>query len=455
MTTCHLTVQDGGPATWVAIDVAKDTQEVLIAHGERRERRIMENSLEAVTRLVDHLHCLPQPVRIRLEPTGVYHRPIAYRLLQAGFEVCFVGSLTCARYREARYTSWDKNDRKDARVILEVLQQGMTMRYIEPLLAGWHVLQEISKTYWHETLARTRVQHSLLTHFLPLYWPEFARYWRTSRSESFVSLLEAFPTPQHITAMTEDAFVEAAWAPAGRKVGKTAFLRGVYELAHRSLALPVGASTTAVQRLRLRLHTFLDLSKQRATLEGWADALRSAHPDYQLLQNVPGIGPVFALTILAEGGDLRRFAHHRQFLKFCGLDLAKAQSGQSRGYEQLSKRGNSRLRCAFWFAGRIAVRSREHSVQDKFERYLALDPGSADRRRKSYTAIAAKMAQIAFAVVTTGQPYRAYYEHDFPIGSTPINRAVEAPATSQIMLEPSTGPSCCVEPAERIAHDRR
>ena len=40
------------------------------------------------------------------------------------------------------------------------------------------------------------------------------------------------------------------------------------------------------------------------------------------------IGPIIAMTILAEAGDLRRFRHHRQFLKFCGLDLATHQSGQ-------------------------------------------------------------------------------------------------------------------------------
>ena len=139
---------------------------------------------------------------------------------------------------------------------------------------------------------------------------------------------------------------------------------------------------------------------------------------------------MFALTILAEAGDLRRFTHHRQFLKFCGLDLAKSQSGTSRGRERLSKRGNSRLRCAFWFAGRTAVRAREHSVRDKFERYVAPEPFSADRRRKAYTAIAAKMARIAYAVVKTGHPYRSYFEHDLPRGSIPFNRAVEAPATS-------------------------
>jgi transposase len=37
---------------------------------------------------------------------------------------------------------------------------------------------------------------------------------------------------------------------------------------------------------------------------------------------MPGIDPILALTILAEAGDLSRFNHHRQFLKFCGLDLS-------------------------------------------------------------------------------------------------------------------------------------
>jgi len=43
------------------------------------------------------------------------------------------------------------------------------------------------------------------------------------------------------------------------------------------------------------------------------------------------------MTVLDEAGDLRRFRHRRQFLKFCGLDLATHQSGQFRGQTRLSK----------------------------------------------------------------------------------------------------------------------
>ncbi len=73
------------------------------------------------------------------------------------------------------------------------------------------------------------------------------------------------------------------------------------------------------------------LTHQRDEIEAIADRLLADHPDYRLLRTVPGIGPIVALTILAEAGNLRRFGHHRQFVTFCGLDLATHQSGQFRG----------------------------------------------------------------------------------------------------------------------------
>jgi len=426
----HPPQENATPVTWVAIDIAKDAHVVLVETPTVRRSFRVANRLDDIERLITFLKLQPQPVRIAFEPTGVYHRPLAYRLVRAEFDVVLISSLACSRYREARFHSWDKNDPKDAAVLLELLHQGLTMRYLDPLVAGWHDRQEVAKTYWQVTLARTRVQHSLLTHYLPLYWPEFVRYWRSSRTEAFVTMLLAFPTPGAITAYSRAAFVARASAPAGRKVGKQAWLEGLYELAHRSVALPVALNSPAIETFKLRLQAFRQLTAQRAALEAWADRLLGDHPDYHLLQTIPGIGPVFALTILAEAGDLRRFTHHRQFLKFCGLDLAKSQSGTRPGQAHLSKRGNARLRCTFWFAGRVAVRLRESSIRDKFERYLAPEPGSADRRRKAYTAIAAKMARIAYAIIKTGQPYRSYFEHELPSGSIPLTRAVEAPVTS-------------------------
>ena len=211
MTNRSIRKPDSSPRTWVAIDVAKQWHSVLIEipSGERRSFR-MANRREDYDRLVALLHAQAAPSRIALEPTGNYHRALAYRLLSEGFEVCLVSSLAAARYREARFGTWDKNDPKDAAVILELLKQGMTQHYHDPLLGGTHELQEISKTYYHVTLSRTRVQHSLLTHYLPLYFPEMERYWHTSRAEWFIRFLLGFPTPSAITALDLDTFSKEA-----------------------------------------------------------------------------------------------------------------------------------------------------------------------------------------------------------------------------------------------------
>ena len=79
--------------------------------------------------------------------------------------------------------------------------------------------------------------------------------------------------------------------------------------------------------LRLVLAQGRHLIQQRNVIEARAVELLTDNPDYRLLRTIPGIGPINALAVLAEAGNLRRFRHHRQFLKFCGMDLATVQSG--------------------------------------------------------------------------------------------------------------------------------
>lgn len=420
------TRNDATPAaTWVAIDIAKRTHAVLIETPDGKHRRFRMNSLqEDHQRLVDLLHLCPAPVRIAFEPTGDCHRTLAYRLLKEGFDVCLVSSIAGARYREALFNSWDKNDPKDAAVILALLKQGVTQRYVDPLIAGHHGLQELSKTHYQISLARTRLQHSLMTHYLPLYFPESERYFRSTQAEWFARFLIRFPTAASVRALSFEAFEREAWDVVGRKVNKRSWIRELYDTACTSVGLPIAGDDVAIETFRLQLRRYQQLIEQREALAETAHRLLQGRPDYESLRSIPGTGPVLALTILAEAGDLRRFSHHRQFLKYCGLDLSKSQSGQFRGQEKLSKRGNARLRFAFWFAATIAVRMRENSFRQKYERYVQPDPLNADRKRKALTAVAAKMARVAYSLVKHRTTYRCYFETSLPRGSTPLCRAV-------------------------------
>jgi transposase len=419
------------PRTWVAIDIAKGVNVALVEHSDGQQQRFrFVHQRDDYDRLVLFLRGCPGPCRIAIEPTADYHRTIAFRLVSEGFDVVLVSSVAGARLREAVFNSWDKNDPKDAQVIMRLLKQGMTQRYCDPVVMRTHDLQELSKTYLHISRARTRLQHVLLTHYLTLYFPEIERFWTTQRNEWFIRLLLQFPTPTSITAIGLPRFREAIWRPMGRRVHKEAKIAELYALAEKSIALPMLDNSPAVTTFRLQLERYLQLSEARAAIEAQADALLADSLDFQRLKTVPGIGAVIALVILAEAGDLRRFAHHRQFLKFCGLDLAKCQSGAFRSREKLSKRGNARLRCALWMAAMSAARMRENAFREKYRRYVASAPEDTDLKRKARTAITAKMARVVYALIKHGQPYRQRFDVDLPSGSIPLRRAVEAFGTS-------------------------
>ena len=86
MTTKQNTPLD---AVLVAIDIAKARNEVLIEFPDlqRRRKLSIRNTRDDHDRLVGLLIETGKSVVCGFEATGNYHRPIAWRLIQAGFDV--------------------------------------------------------------------------------------------------------------------------------------------------------------------------------------------------------------------------------------------------------------------------------------------------------------------------------------------------------------------------------
>ena len=145
----------------VAIDITKARHEVLIAiPGKKRRRRLtVLNQMGDFQRLITSLASYGRPVRAAFEATGNYHRAFAYHLATAGFEVKLVSSVALARTREALHNSWDKNDPKDAQVILHMMEIGNEQFYHDPLVCGTNDIQELSKTHDIVSKSKTELWH--------------------------------------------------------------------------------------------------------------------------------------------------------------------------------------------------------------------------------------------------------------------------------------------------------
>jgi len=428
-----MTVSNDTPqrVTLVAVDIAKNYHDVLVqppTPGRRRRVRVA-NSRQDFEHLAGYLQGLKSSVLIGFEATGgtIIDR---WRFLhEHGFELRLIPTLALARTREAMHNSWDKNDPKDAQVILHLLKTGLVQTWHDPVVNSINDVQELSKTHFQVTLARVRVWHTLRNHYFALYFPEIDRFIRSDHSIWLVRLLASFPTPASITALSEWEFQTRAWNLVGRKVSKRALLAEIYAAATRSIGVPVPLDSAAVAMFRVVLGEYLDLHRLREHIAEQAAIVLGDNPDSRRLMTVPGIGPANALTILAEAGDLRRFRHHRQFLNFCGLNLSTLQSGKSRGQSHISKYGNARLRTALWMAAQTAIRMRENSFRRKFDNYVRGNPLDADLRRKAYTAIAAKLARVIFGLIKSGADYRPFFEHKFQVEEPSRASAVGATST--------------------------
>ena len=395
----------------VALDIAKKSHDaiILLPTGKRIHMKVA-NSQAGYALLLERCSPMENEVQVAFEPTADYHRNIAFWLAEAGCECFLVSSLTCARAREMLFNTWDKNDRKDAGVILYLVLQGLVEPFHDPLRSGIFDIQEISNTYHQISQARTRAMNSLFNHYITLYFPEMERFFNSTRSEWFCRFLRKFPTPGSIIRYRESTFIKRAWDVVGRKVNKTRLLSEIYYVAKNTIGLPIDVKSMAVETFKLQLSRFYQLTLQRRELEEKADTYLGQRADYQHLRTIPGIGPIVALIIISESGNLKRFNHYRQYLNFCGFNLSAQQSGNQKGHYRLSKRGNARLRYAFWLAATSATRQRENAFRDKYTRYIQKDPDNKDLCRKARTAVAAKMARVAHALVKTDSDYQGFYE---------------------------------------------
>jgi transposase len=98
----------------------------------------------------------------------------------------------------------------------------------------------------------------------------------------------------------------------------------------------------------------------RATESSLQDLIRqnpTLMSHFKLLTSIKGIGKITATLLLAELGDMQRFASVKQLTAFVGLDVLDFQSGSSvKRPAHISKQGNPRLRAALYMPALTAIR---------------------------------------------------------------------------------------------------
>jgi transposase len=115
-------------------------------------------------------------------------------------------------------------------------------------------------------------------------------------------------------------------------------------------------SPPAREQVDVALAMIAALDAQLAPLDQQLRVLARRHTAGKALMRHYGIGPITAVTILAELGDARRFSSSREAVRYAGLDITIHQSDQRRAPGHLSRQGPPALRWALFEAAQCARR---------------------------------------------------------------------------------------------------
>lgn len=148
-----------------------------------------------------------------------------------------------------------------------------------------------------------------------------------------------------------------------------------------------------------------ELLRLKREVRAHVKTYENLYRDSKLLQSVPGIGEITSWDILAEMPDTDEFESAQSVAAYAGLAPREQRSGSSvRKATTLSKRGNRRLRKAFYFPA-VSAMHWNPLVKAHYERLR-------DKGKPKMVALAAcmrKLLMICYGVLKHQKPFDAHW----------------------------------------------
>jgi transposase len=390
----------------VGIDIAKNKHHAFFGTPNGRTLRknlIFENnrkgfeSLQDLVRDLQNQHALTEAV-FGLEPTASYHKPLAEYLIRRKEHVVYVSNVAVAKNRALLDGRWDKNDKKDAANVADLVGQGRCLFYDVPEVPLRQLRSLIAfriRLKKQEHALRMRLRNNVFAQ----YFLELDRHYIRAglQDDLILAIAEHCLDPREIASLDFEAFLKRI---AKRKIRIEAEmrLRQIWEAAKDSVGCPVHeAARWEAKSLVGHLKALREALKEH---ERRMDAVARQFPEYACLQSIPGFGPIVSAMVLAAIGDASRFTHRKQILRLAGLDLSASRSGSTSASAKpvISKQGKAALRYALVQAAMVAS-VRNPAVRGYFSQLLKGREFERGIKLKMKVKLAAKMLVIAWTLM--------------------------------------------------------
>ena len=389
--------------------VALPTQEII-----GRTYKIRHSSQRSVQGAVERILSLCQtyelPVRIYMESTSIYHLPLYHRLKDAGLEVFVLNPLVTHANQNINIRNIH-NDKHDARrIALLGLRPGLKTSIIpddeiaavKVLLREYHAMKKETSMY----ICRLKNQ---LRQSFPQYLPIFSKV----NGKASLEILSHYPSPNAILEAGTDALVKLIRKAAGRganmaKKKADALLAAAQEAlsfghGNSGITFLIGHYVEMIRMLDKQTEAVLKQVKQ--SLPNRPDSLLTRQT--KLLESIPGVGFLTAVTIVCEIGDFSAFRCPKKLYSYFGFDPVIRQSGNSASADlRMSKRGSPYARRCFYMLALQSVSLRKNGEpKNPVLRAYYLEKCKTKSKMTALGAVIHKLCNIVFAVLRDEKPF--------------------------------------------------
>ena len=292
-------------------------------------------------------------VMIGVEPSGHYCRALQWYLRVHPSQPVLVGvnPFHTKQAKELDDNSQTKSDKKDALVIAHLIRDG---RYFDTYLPeGEYADLRIFNTERQRVMKEISRTGNTIIALTDEFFPEYGKLFKDLLCPTSRAILRAAPFPSDILAMGHDDLTElirrASNGTAGRKLADC-----LLQAATHSVGVQEGKEAVRFRFMQLLDSHAFHLA-QKDAVEEQLNAVLKGMGLGDVLQSMPGIGPIITAAFLGEVGDVSRFDTWKQVRKLAGLNLRENSSGKRKGRTSITKRGRPYLRHMLYMAGEASL----------------------------------------------------------------------------------------------------
>jgi transposase len=308
------------------------------------------HDMNGLRKLVATLNELDGEVRIVMEHTGMYWRPVAFALREAGFFVSVVNAMLIHDFSDNSLRKV-KTDRADA---LKIANYGLTywseLREYSVEDETRQLLKIQSRLYERTTTTGVMLRNGLIS-LLDQTFPGANKLFRNEHKNQkghvkWVDFIIRFWHKECVAALPLHSFTDAfhKWCKRAGYRFSASDAERIHTIARNAVAtLPKNDSTKLlITQSANSLNAVYDSLQM---LRNEMNRLASLLPEYELVMSMEGVGQTTGPQLMAEIGDISRFSHKGALVAYAGVDAPPFQSGTFDAKNRhVSKRGSPHLR---------------------------------------------------------------------------------------------------------------